>query len=91
MSCHELIQCYASSAPSWVAFSQYVPLIVRAPSRALSLLNVKPLLAVHDREFNRNVKPTLNNDSLRLKVKKNCKNMCFTLESDEYIVCVFGG
>lgn len=91
MSCHELIQCSAISAPSWVAFSQRVPLIVRAPLRALPLLKVKPLPAAHDRELNRNVKPTLNNDSLRLKAKKNCKNMCFTLESDEYIVRVFGG
>jgi hypothetical protein len=53
---------------------------------------VKPLPAANDdRELNRNAKPLLNNDSLRLKAKKNCKNMCFTLESDEYIVRVIGG
>ena len=47
---------------------------------------VKPLPTVHDHKLDSNVKPTLNNDSLRLKAKHSCDNKCFTLESDEYIV-----
>ncbi|KAF9652388.1 SET domain-containing protein [Thelephora ganbajun] len=40
---------------------------------------------VHDRKLNRNIRPMLNNDSLRQGAKKSCNNMCFTLESDDYI------
>ncbi|KAF9788577.1 hypothetical protein BJ322DRAFT_1183241 [Thelephora terrestris] len=39
----------------------------------------------HDRELNRNVKPTLNNSSLRQRIKSACDNMCFAFEGDEYI------
>jgi len=30
----------------------------------------------------------LNNDSLRQRAGRNCNNMCFTQENDEYIVSV---
>lgn len=45
----------------------------------------------HDRELNRNIKPTLNNGSLRQRIKKNCNNLCFELESEEYVVRVAAG
>jgi hypothetical protein len=47
---------------------------------------VQPLPLAHDRKLTRDVKPMLNNDSLRQRVKKDCKNMCIARESDEYIV-----
>ena len=53
--------------------------------------SVKPLPAAHNYELGPNVKPKLNDDSLRLRAKKNCNNMCFMLESDEYIVRVISG
>lgn len=46
----------------------------------------QPLATVHDRVLNRNVKPTLNDDALRQRIRKTCNNMCFAVESDEYIV-----
>lgn len=49
-----------------------------------AILRLLPI--AHDHEWNREVKPTLNNDSLRQRIKKNCNNMCFILEGDEFIV-----
>lgn len=69
-----LLGCVQSACPSHSTFS-----VVR-------LTLFKLLLAVHDHKLNRDVKPALSNDSLRQRAKKNCNNLCFTLESDEYIV-----
>ena len=70
-----LLGCVQSACPSHSACFITYPTLV------------KPLPTVHHRKLDSNVKPTLNNDSLRLKARHSCKNKCFTLESDEYIVC----
>jgi hypothetical protein len=69
-----LLGCIQSACPSHSACSVAYPTLVKLLSTA------------HDRKLDSNVKPTLSNDSLRLKAKHSCDNNCFTLESDEYIV-----
>lgn len=73
---------------------QFCPLLnciqPACPSHSTSSITrstlVQPLPLAHDGKLTRDVKPMLNNDSLRQRVKKDCKNMCIARESDEYIV-----
>ena len=74
-----LLNCIQSACPSHSTC--YITLSTPA----------QPLSVAHDRKLSRDIKPMLYNHSLRQRVKKNCKNMCFTQESDEYIVRATGG
>lgn len=73
-----LLGCIQPACPSHSTWSIAHPILLQ------------PSPSAHDHKLNQNVTPTLNNDSLRQRTKKNCRNMCFRLESDEYIVRVTG-